>query len=286
MNSEQREVARWWHSGKEYQQGVMLLAMFSKNKVLVHTLMKQSEKYGRGKLDYELPKAVGMDWHKMPKADAVAEQQLKMENGNLEIEEPETSNQQPVTSNQQPSFDCAQDDEKPTSSIQHPETSYPAVIRRLKYEYSDLYNKRSILHKQMGGVPTANTPINMNQRAELLTKIKATTTRMDYLYGFEQAYTEKGIVPLEEEIWPPDAKPEEMPADAEGLKKLKKNLQTYNSKARNILQYQEKTKTKQEHPMPKGPKRQRIEIGIKHREELIEEIERRLFEIEQGGIRN
>jgi hypothetical protein len=123
----------------------------------------------------------------------------------------------------------------------------------------------------------------MIQRATLLKKIKETTTQMDYLYGFEQAYFENGIVPLEEEVWPPEEKPEEIPTDAEGLKKLKKNLQTYNTKARNVLLYQCKAKTEHEHPMPKGPKRQRVEIAIKRREELIEEIDRRLFELEQGN---
>jgi hypothetical protein len=181
--------------------------------------------------------------------------------------EHETRNQSPSTINHAPEYT----------------TEYGPVIRRLKYEYSDLYNKRSIMHKQMCAVPTENSQFNMTQRAMLLAKIKETTERMDYLYAFEQAYTEKGIIPIEEEIWPPEEKPEEIPTDAEGLKKLKKNLQTYNSKARNVLLYQSKSKTEQEHPMPKGPKRQRVELAIKRREELIEEIERRLFELEQGN---
>jgi len=284
MNTQQREVARWWNAGRNYQQGVMLLARFSKNKVIVHTLMKQTEKFGRGKLEYQLPKAVGLQRDNMP--EVVADQlnlpdgQAGIKNEKLKIEETaavtlsEVEGQHPESSIQHPA-----------SSIQHPAsgTQYPAIIRRLKYEYSDLYNKRSVMHKQMAAVPTENSQVNMTQRAMLLATIKETTERMDYLYAFEQAYTEKGIVPLEEEIWPPDEKPEEIPTDAEGLKKLKKNLQTYNTKARNVLLYQSKAKTEHEHPMPKGPKRQRVEIAIKRREEMIEEIERRLFELEVGN---
>lgn len=287
MNTEQREVARWWHSGREYQQGVMLLAMFSKNKVLVHTLMKKIEKFGRNKLEYELPKSVGLNRDKMPKADAVAEERsLTPALPGGEGAEPETSTQQPATVTLSELDSYRVEGQQPATSDDEPQytTENGPVIRRLKYEYSDLYNKRSILHKQMAAVPTENSQANMMQRAMLLKKIKETTNRMDYLYGFEQAYNEKGVVPIEEEIWPPEEKPEEMPTDAEGLKKLKKNLQTYNSKARNILLYQSKSKTEQEHPMPKGPKRQRVEIAIKRREELIEEIERRLFEIEQGNV--
>jgi hypothetical protein len=296
MNTEQREVARWWHSGREYQAGVMLLAMFSKNKVLVHTLMKQTGKFGHRKLEYELPKAVGLNRDKMPKVVAIAEQQPLLSSSPLTKGVPEERGGGIGNVRANPPLipPFSKGDEEPESSIQNPRLNdavgqaessnqYPAIIRRLKYEYSELYNKRSVMHKQMAAVPTKNSQVNMTQRAMLLATIKETTDRMDYLYAFEQAYTEKGIVPLEEEIWPPDEKPEEIPTDAEGLKKLKKNLQTYNSKARNVLLYQSKYKTDQEHPMPKGPKRQRVEIAIKRREEMIEEIERRLFELEQGN---
>lgn len=282
MNTEQREVARWWHSGREYQQGLMLFARFSKKPVLVHTLMKRIEKFGRGKLEYELPKAVGLNRDRMPKV--VAESPTPTLPGG----EGEKQNSIVTT------ITLAKGDERSgggnigtqeKSILNEPEPSnqYPAIIRRLKYEYSDLYNKRSVMHKQMGAVPAENNQANMNQRAMLLAKIKETSERMDYLYTFEQAYFDKGIVPIEEEIWPPEEKAEEMPTDAEGLKKLKKNLQTYNSKARNVLLYQSKIKTEQEHPMPKGPKRQRVELAIKRREEMIEEIERRLFELERNG---
>lgn len=281
MNTDQREVARWWNAGRDYQQGVMLLARYSKNKVLVHTLIKQTEKFGRGKLEYQLPKAVGLQRDKMPKADAIAEKSSEFKVQSSKLEEPGTLNPEPGTRNSEPESRI----QNPATSDDEPQytTEYGPVIRRLKYEYSDLYNKRSIMHKQMGAVPAENSQVNMTERAMLLAKIKETTDRMDFLYGFEQAYFEKGIVPIEEEIWPPDEKPEEIPTDAEGLKKLKKNLQTYNSKARNVLLYQSKAKTEQEHPMPKGPKRQRVELAIKRREEIIEEIERRLFELERNN---
>ena len=43
---------------------------------------------------------------------------------------------------------------------------YPRVIRRLKYEYSDLYNKRSQLHNAMQKVEQTNTDANNKKRCD------------------------------------------------------------------------------------------------------------------------
>src|SRR6056297_845994 len=66
MNANQKDVVKWWHSGRDYQQGVMLYARLGKNKMLMHTFMKKHERFGRRKLEYELPKSVGLDWKRMP----------------------------------------------------------------------------------------------------------------------------------------------------------------------------------------------------------------------------
>ena len=66
MNANQLEVVKWWHLSRDYKMGVALLARFCRNKVLINTLLKKTERYGRGKLEYQLPKAVKLNFRKMP----------------------------------------------------------------------------------------------------------------------------------------------------------------------------------------------------------------------------
>ena len=52
MNPKQLQVIKWWNSGKDYEAGIALFSAFSKNKILIHTLSKKAEKFGRLKLEY------------------------------------------------------------------------------------------------------------------------------------------------------------------------------------------------------------------------------------------
>jgi hypothetical protein len=310
-HNERQEVINWWKAGRDYQQGIMLFARFSKNKVLTHFFMKKSEKYGRRKLEYQLPKAVGLDWKKMGRGgslkfkveslkEGVQSSKFKVESlkegvqsSKFKVEslkeqpaasghKPEARSQKPAASSQQP----AARSQKPAASGQPPDPpepdrakEYPKVIRRLKYEYSDLYTKRSVLHKRMRGVPPENSEQNMNQRALLLQEMETITDRMEFLYSFIETWEKTGNVPIEEEIWPAKKKTE-LPDDLEELKRIKKNLQSANTKDRNRLLYGKLTKGKKENPMPDGPKRQRLEFRIRKREKDIEEIEQKMVDSE------
>jgi hypothetical protein len=270
MTNEQNEVIAWWHSGRDYQMGVMLLARFSKNKVLVHTLMKPGKERfgGKAKLEYELPKAVGLSKQETAKA--------KIPEGfNVAVNNP------PLPAAPPP---LKEGDEKHKHLIplvnSKPIKDYPKIIRRLKYEYSDLYTSRSIKHKTMVAVPEENSAKNTTARAGLLAEIKAISKQMDKLYGFIDAYETTGTIPLEEEIWPKQKEPEGLPSDVDALKKIKKNLQSANTKDHHQLLFQQNKKADTESPMPDGPKRKRIELRIIDREQRIKEIDEKLFEIE------
>lgn len=65
--------------------------------------------------------------------------------------------------------------------------------------------------------------------------------------------------------------------DEIALKKQKKNLQSSNSKDQSILDYQSKSQKSVKSPMPKGPKRIKIEMRIVERKKLIEDIEMMLL---------
>lgn len=279
MNQNQIEVLQWWHGGRDYQQGVMLLSKYSKNKVLVHTLLKPGKERfgGMAKLEYELPKAVGLNRDKMP---GLPEGLKKISN-----------NEQPITNlqNQKPHIETGTlNSEQETLNFEptilgNPLDQYPKIIRRIKYEYAEKYKQRSILHKQMREVAPDNSAENCKTRAGLLLAIKALSGEMDFLHEFINEYVKSGKLPKEVTVWPAakEEKPAELPADIEELKKLKKNLQTSNSKARNSILYQQKTKLEKERPMPTGPKRKRIEMRIAEREKEILRIDEMIFELEQ-----
>src|SRR6056297_328159 len=72
--------------------------------------------------------------------------------------------------------------EKPIPLVsENPPGDYPKIIRRLKYEYSNLYTNRSLLHKKMRSIDEKNSPVNMKNRAMLLQQIKELSGQMDHL---------------------------------------------------------------------------------------------------------
>ena len=277
MTTQQLEVIKWWHSGRNFQHGVMLLARFCKNKVLVHTLMKPGKENFEPavkKLQYELPKSVGLDWLKIPQLE---DKELKKPKDSKEKTQSTPLQKKTVEKNQQ---------EKHVPLVSDkPLDQYPVIIRRIKYQYSDLYKQRSVKHKALREVAPDNQEGNVEIRATLLGQIKKISGDMDHLYRFIEEYEKNGTLPAEEIVWPPAPmqKSNELPEDAAELRKLKKNLQSSNTKDRNRLLYQQRTQLERERPMPKGPKRTKIEYRIKKREEEIERIDVKIIELENAG---
>ena len=266
MTTEQQEVQAWLDGGRNYQQGVMLLARYCKNKVMVHTLMKPGKERfgGREKLEYELTKAVGINLRTGAVSSAPIAKKPAM----------------PVISFA-PGFDAAGDFDIHVPLITTtPALAYPAAIRRLKLEYGEMYNRRAFLHRKMREVPAENSPENMEKRAEFLVQITSISSRMEVLYAAEEKWVRMGTIPDEKELWPepPPAVTNELPNDIESLKKLKKNLQTNNVKDRNLLAFQGRTKGDDAQPMPDGPKRKLIEKRLQEREEMILKVELKLQE--------
>jgi len=266
MNKDQLQVIKWWHSGRNYDAGLRLFSTLSKNKVLIHTLSKRSAKFGQAKLNYELTKAVGLNFRKMPALPKESQTQTG------QAENIQQSKKQTVTL--KPSLNS--EDVKKEFKKQ-----YPKIIRRLKYEYSNLYNERSILHKKMGYVPENNSKENMDARAKLLEEMRDLSLTMERIHYFIEIYEKDGTVPQEDEVWPTQ-KDISLPEDPVQLKKLKKNLQSSISKDNNRLNYQSTRRQEKLLPMPRGPKRHKIELRIKKREAEIQLIEQKLMELENA----
>jgi hypothetical protein len=73
---------------------------------------------------------------------------------------------------------------------------------------------------------------------------------------------------------------EALPNSVDELKKLKKNLQTNNTKDRNRLDFQSANSKQHKTPMPDGPKRIKVEKRIKDRENKVVEINEKLKKID------
>ena len=260
MNDAQNEVIAWWYGRRDYRTGIELLSRYGKNKIIILTLAKQGKENFPAsvkKLHYEVTKAVQLDWLHMP--DDLSPEQTGEKSladiSHSEDKEEEKNNPSDT------SFPLEQSKKNDYSN------QYPRVIRRLKYEYSELYNKKSELHADMRLVEQTNSKKNNEQRSVLLSEIKSISKQLAFYYSFLEKYEVTGITPDEAEIWPPpkEQAPEE-PKTLSELKKLMWSLRRENSKDGFRLIYQQRTKAEKENPMPKGAKRDAIELRMKLRE--------------------
>ena len=260
MNDAQNEVIAWWYGRRDYRTGIELLSRYGKNKTIILTLAKQGKENFPAsvkKLHYEVTKAVQLDWLHMP--DDIQPEQTGEKNL---ADIPPRENQEEEKNNPTDTSFPPEKDKKKDDTNQ-----YPRVIRRLKYEYSKLYNNKSALHADMRLVEQTNSVKNNEKRSELLSEIKSISKQLAFYYDFLNKYEISGIIPDEAEIWPPakEQAPEE-PRTLPELKKLMWSLRRENSKDGFRLIYQQRTKAEKENPMPKGSKRDAIELRMKLRE--------------------
>ena len=257
MEQKQILVIDWWYAGKDYQSGLMLLSQFCKNKTIIHTLTRKASKYGAGKLAYELTKSVRLNYLKMPEQTQESKQ-LQAQNNQSPLSKAITNIAQTVVDTV---------------------TQYPSVVRRMKHEYSENYNKRSITHKKMALVPDVNSTKNNAERSGYLKEINTISLRMDLLYKYIKDYEENKVVPPEEEIWEkPKLSIKEITTVPE-LKKRRIGLLKLVHKNNNVLLYQQRKKAKAENPLPNGPKRVEMIALVKKQETEISEIEARIEEL-------
>jgi len=256
MEDSKHTVINWIKSGADYIEGIALYTRFGKNRNMAALFPGKKHRYEL-KLRYELCKSVGLDWKNIPGDDSGSFSPLG----------------QPVNA-------VCQDD--PLSGFDD-DGQYPAIIRRVIHEYAECYRERGKLHFEMCNVPENNEAENTALRCELLGRIKHLSARMEVLFQAKECYFESKVIPDADSLWPPDKQVQKtaekpLPSDPAELRRLKKNLQTYNVKDNNLLLYQSATALNEKHPMPAGPRRVGIEKRIQSRLKLIEQIEYRLVE--------
>jgi len=169
--------------------------------------------------------------------------------------------------------------------------TYPPVIQRVILETANLFQKRRALHLQMCQLPENNSTSVILLRADLFASVKSISERLKVLYDARQSFTEKNIIPDERVLFESVNVPENnlknkiqkldaiSMLDTANLKKMKKNLQTLNSKDQSMLDFQSPNHTGQKMPLPVGPKRSKLETRISDRIKLIEEIEIQILQL-------
>jgi hypothetical protein len=172
------------------------------------------------------------------------------------------------------------------------EQEYPTPIKKALTEFHSLYQRRSILHRELKAIGELNDEKSVNERKRKLTLIDAISRRMDILWGIFEKYKTDSSLP-EESFFSQPFDPEQekepgqptgyreyvLPADLEGLKKLKENLRIKISKAKNRLEYQSEKKGEKPNPMLEGPKRAELEKRIVELEKQKETVEYRIVEL-------
>lgn len=148
---------------------------------------------------------------------------------------------------------------------------YPADIKKVIQELSDVYKERGIFHNQLNKIGEGNTTEQKTTRRKLLAIIKACSDRITVLSESYEKFKLDGSIPeaqvltavfdVDKVIVPPapeDPKPEkifELAITYENLKKQAENWRTKITKAENKLLYQQEKKLAKANPMSEGPKR-------------------------------
>lgn len=166
---------------------------------------------------------------------------------------------------------------------------YPEIMRRVIHEFYALLGERRKLHTEAAAIE-GNDSESVSKRKDLLDTVESISERMDYLWAIKSKFEQDKIVPGEEIF---EVKKEDSPADPEDkeddtipesasvneLKTLKKNTNTKLIRARNMLDYQQTTKTETLNPMTEGPKRVKYEKKVEALTAFIKNIDYKIVEL-------
>jgi len=150
---------------------------------------------------------------------------------------------------------------------------YPADMKQVIQELSDVYKQRGMFHNQLNAVGEGNTTEQKAERRKLLAIIKACSDRIEILSVAYEKFKAEGTLPTANTLKAvfdadkvkveadKDEKPEkeekkfELAAKYDDLKKQADNWRIKLAKAENKLLYQVEKKMDKPNPIPEGPKR-------------------------------
>jgi hypothetical protein len=257
----------WLNSDRDFNAGITLLEE-SKFKPGVVAKLKRHGVNGP-----EATKRLKFLISELIKAWAMTDQEIVEDAPALEIEtQPEHTDQNSLSL-----VDAYQ-------VLESGEHQYPDTVSQLICRYADAYKQRDILHKKMADMPEDNEETTVAARKELSDQIAALSDEMEFLYPKYAAYSEKGVIPSEEDlILPSSDESKDTSKDAaeqdyskmskEELQKLRKSVATKIGRAKNMLEFQQESKADAPNPMPECPKRVKYQTKIDNLSEELKKIE-------------
>jgi hypothetical protein len=256
----QEKVNKWLESGCDYDEGVNLLASFPAHKQMAKIIAGRPHRYTE-KLRYELLKCASAD------SGATSLETIKLAG----------STPQPINNS------TIQPLNKSTTQQLNPSTQkqLPPEVEHVIKLHADAYKTRAILHSAMAELPSENTEGLIKKRKEFSDQIAECSKVIDAMHKAKDEYYVNGTIPDIKAITANNAEssnPPDLPDDLQNLKDLKKQIQSLLSKDQHMLDYQQTKKGNNLNPMPKGPKRTKIELRMKSRTEALETIERKLHQ--------
>lgn len=248
--ADSKDIQSWLESDRDYEEGVRLFNLHSRNTVLKRIFPNKEARYAN-KLAYELGKIIS----RRP-----VEELKKLPN-----QKPSPLKPSPEPENKE-NFE--------SMFLVSGDSGQPKVIRRIISEFSELYKQRSIAHNQLKRLPPDNRPENVEGRRGLVGQIARYSDRMDELYAAHKSWTETQVLPEENILFPVTGIPEPVPQEEVGkeLTRIRLNLMKSLNSDLNQLSFQSIRKQPVGNPMPAGPKRDLLEKRIKAKQKKIDDL--------------
>lgn len=311
-------VLQWIEQGCDYPTGILLLADSGRHRQLIKVISGRPHRYA-SKLLYELCKEADIPFIDLGRADLsiiakdshgqadsfqnkdIPGQADSVQHKDLLGQAGLNQKQNSGQADDKKSTNClstnSPDDAPVTDFMNLPDhlktksdsdfNQLPPDMQKVIWEHSKLYMLRSQLHEQMANMPEDNQADTVKKRKNLSDSIAQLSPRIDLLFQAKEDFYLKSLKPNMEVLFPTapiaDSTPKEtpLPDSALELKKLKKNLQSANTKDQNMLQYQDEKKADKPTPMPSGPKRLKLEQRITQRLIQIEAIDYKLLTVKE-----
>jgi hypothetical protein len=260
-----KTITKWLNGPQDYQEGLAILQELTRKHKVLSKLMKGESKTRAEKLAYMLSKEIGLKAVPKPITGQSAE----------------SKKPQP----QKPEEATPEEGRLSLIGKDTKLSDFPVEIQRVINDYSALYRERGKMHKMLVFVGDDNDDVSCGQRADLASKIKEISEKMEAFFQAYDAYKKEGVI-LTKALYPdpsdkkePDPEPDQSVDD---MKRLKKNLQASLVKDRNLILYKTKTKPDNgtENPLPEGPRKIKLEKRIKAKEKQIADLEMKIAKAE------
>jgi len=232
------EIMRWIAAGCNYNEGIVLLQKYGKNRQMIHQMATRYKERYHVKMKYELSKVGGLPTNE-PEAIAISND-FVLNNPDLDPNE------------KQPTKDLTQLPEemikafKTDRGIDYEEfKNLPDVIKEMAVEKGKLYSERDKLHRKLKSLAAEPGKEAQDDRADLMKQINELTVKIEILYTNVQEFRTSGQLPgnPDEEVKDPV---ENLTPEKTGIELIKKrnNLRSWISKT-----------TKKISTIPDGPKK-------------------------------